>query len=645
MRCRACGAESDFAICGKCFVPLFGDSPSRVSFAFVTKLPNFSSLKHVEVLDVYRSSIAYVDMTEFGQLERLRISHCANLTRVCLKGAPRLRALDLSGNKKLATFEGDGFPALEALDLSFCENLGSFPDVEYPRLEYLSLRKTRVGDLRRAPVLKYLDVSASGVSDWSRVLEFEELEVLVFESMQVKEIELRDLWKVPKLKTLQTDVKVVVFEDCEETSLARLWMPYCDEVRNLQHNPRFSAALPGHEMIGEKFEQLTSSGSWKQAYIQLFGPWPVPPNDKKALMKATTVFQCPFERKDKAAHHVAGAIFGMALGDCLSMHACRDESEYLKFVYEKPLDITWSYPRTTRRDIDHFRAGFTDNSCLMLLYMRSIVAKRGTLDVKDLSKRMKEWAMEGLYEHPGFGVITHHPTIMKVVGATNFTANPIECSHQYWLDSGKTKAGSSALARSVASGCFMFWDEQQVMRNTETFCRMTHYDPRCVYCSVCFAMIISRLVQWRCGTSEKFDLNSAIHDSFAYVQDMSEEERHEVDQFIFADDLNDLDFHTPAFASLQALGCAIWVLKQDLSFTEGIELIGTTKGDTNCNTAAAAAVLGAKWGFSGIPFDLLHYFWFGGIVYRDLFPFLQMMGLTLELPARIEEFDKFHYDT
>lgn len=550
---------------------------------------------------------------------------------------PKLVSLDISGNKKLCTFESDGLSSLEALDVSFSENLVELPEVEYSALKYMSIRSTKISKIREIPTLLYLDISATSIDNLSFVEASSALEVLVFENMRISSIELNWVVKLPCLRSIQTNISEVSFgEGLAESSLSRVWFAEVTTVSYLPHAAEFSAALPGGVMVGDKFVSRSSGGSWKRAYLKLFGPWPIPPNDKKKL-NVDVLFPYDFDDEGLVSNHIAGALFGMAVSDCISMYARRDSSEFLNFVYENPLDITWSQPRSSRRELDYARGGFTDNTAMCLLYMRSIVETQGELNVQDLSKRIRTWLEEGLPEHPGIGQMTHAPVVTKVVRSPDYVKDPHACARRYWIDSGCTKAGSSAGPRSVASGCFRFWDEAIVMKDTEAFCRMTHFDRRCVYCSLCFAMLISRLIQWRCGIREVFDLDGAIEDTFTYVVDITPAEKAEIVRFVYVSELDELVLSEPLYAGLQALGCATWVLRRELEFEDGVMLVATVGGDTRSNVAAVGAVLGAKWGMKSIPWDLIHYFWLGGVVFRDLQPFVEMMGLSVKLPTCAED--------
>ena len=160
-RCKICGKQSQNLICRNCFIPFYKDEESCVSFAFAMKIPDFSKIKNVIVLDLFKTSIANLNLSEFLLLKKLRASRCPNLTRVNISKLPNLEVLDLSGNKMLTQIllinnndafkmlksstsnaaatgtsknnENGEFLKLISFDVSFSENLQAKPKIHLKR--------------------------------------------------------------------------------------------------------------------------------------------------------------------------------------------------------------------------------------------------------------------------------------------------------------------------------------------------------------------------------------------------------------------------------------------------------------------------------------------------------------------------------
>lgn len=59
----------------------------------------------------------------------------------------------------------------------------------------------------------------------------------------------------------------------------------------------------------------------------------------------------------------------------------------------------------------------------------------------------------------------------------------------------------------ASSGCFVFWDDEIVAKQTETYARVTHADPRCIYSSVATVLLRSRYIRWNAGIGGKYEPN------------------------------------------------------------------------------------------------------------------------------------------
>lgn len=660
--CKCCGAECEHTICPNCFLPFFSNSPDRVSFSFETRLPNFAKLKQVKVLDFFRTSVATINLNDFPELTAFRVSHCLNLTKVHLSNMPSLRVLDLSANKELTSFTADEcISKVVSLDLSYCENLASMPEVTYESLQYVSIRHTRISELEDFPKARYLDISSTYISDLTNVGQMKELEIIVLDHMlNIEELDMAPLTFLPKLRTIQSDISNLSFSIWDEkTNLSELWFQNSKSVSDLKDiltskeqedptNIKFDAYLPDNLLLGNKFKNKIdhhSLNTWHDPYRHLYGPWPTPPCYQKPIRRIATSVPIPDKYPLKTVIScISGAIFGCSVIDSVMLFVERQSPESLNFFLEGDLDITWSYPRSTRRGIDYSRGGISDNTAGVMLTMRSLFSKSGAHIGIDLAQKIKEFLQEGFPEFP-LNVLasTHAPSVSKIVRDKEFTTNPINAAKKYWEITGETPSGNDALPRSVATGCFAFWDEDRVADNSEKLCRITHYDPRCAFASVCFALMISRIIKWRCGEIDQIDLEKLVDDSVNYVKDLTPYMIAEIKKFTIIDDLNQLNLKNYSPLALQAIGCAIWALKKNFNYVQAIEIIIRSGGDAATNSFVLGAIMGAKDGLGGIPIDLLHFFWKGAGVYRDLVAFFKSMNITFEMP-NYEDFFTMKFD-
>ena len=58
----------------------------------------------------------------------------------------------------------------------------------------------------------------------------------------------------------------------------------------------------------------------------------------------------------------------------------------------------------------------------------------------------------------------------------------LQASEIMWRDSGKFIASNSAVARTAVLGIHQYDTLGQVIKNTLDVCKVTHFDPRFVFC-------------------------------------------------------------------------------------------------------------------------------------------------------------------
>lgn len=413
------------------------------------------------------------------------------------------------------------------------------------------------------------------------------------------------------------------------------------------------------------FENPLNSGDWYDSYRLIYGPYPTPPNDSKSFLTETeieslyNVYPLPQEVDPTlVSHHITGSLFGSSIGDCLGMHTEGSEPLMINMFVDQPLDITWTHPVTSSRGTFFHRGSFTDDTALMLVFLRSVVSTAllnlqkdkddvaNIFDANDAGKRIKHWVKCGIDEHlDGLGIGYGRYTKM-VVDSKGYLEDVLAASKKCWMrNRWKNKAfGNGGVMRTAGCGCFLFWDEKKVIEISRRFCQVTHYDPLCVFSSVLVSLLISRLLQWRVGLAAGFDLDSTIEEVkslFEKKDDSNDsddcdyfiEDFNEIDSFVYANEIEELNILSNSPATLCTLACAVWVLRKDFGYAEGIEKVVRAGGDTDTNAACAGAVLGAKWGIKGIPLHVLDFFWYGGIVHRDVAAFLNMMGIQLVPPT------------
>lgn len=638
--CKSCGFPSKLPFCPNCFIPLYSSDEERVSFAYQQKIPKYAQFNQVKVLDLYGTNLITCKIENFLQLKQLRISHCGNIKSIFINNAPCLTALDATTNKMLESISISNSDEILAFDCSFSEKLSVIPE-SFANVQYFSVRHTRVSKPPDIPNAIYIDISSTIIPNFDIYSNCQKLEILIAENMKnINEIDLGPFTYLHRFHTIQTNIKNVSFvSSSPNTHLKRLWLADCENVDKIPQISNYCALLPGNEMTGESFQKIRVSSTWRKAHRLLYGPWPVPQIDLEKGPAVNAEFQVPPEYDPKiATEHIAGAIFGVTIGDSLALHCDRSDTSYVNFVLDSELDITWSHPRMSRRGITFYRGCITSNSALMMLVMRSFIDTKGKIDVTDISKKIKKLISNGIPERRETNISeSFPPSLIKVSRNPKFENDPFLAAREYWETSGKTASGNGGIIRSTPVGCLCFW-RNFISNNADMICRITQFDTRCAFSASCYALLISNLIKSASNKNYIFDLDATINDAMTYFPNFTEVDRDEINRYIRVESLQQLRLDSYLPITLQALGCAIWVLRQNLSFIDAIDAVFHAGGDIQTNVSVVSGVMGAKYGFKHIPIDLLEYFWFGGLVYKELNQFLSLMGLKFDLPT-IDDFE------
>ena len=597
-----------------------------VSYAFLKSIPKLSSLSDSIILDITFNSIALVKIDNYPNLKVLRISRCNNLSKITISNCPLLKSFDCVGNSNLKNITITNCPSLEAIDASFCENIDTFA-AELPELKYLSIIHTKIKKLPFFPKLKFIDISSTKISDLDQLADIQSLQALVACHMPIKEYDFAKFATLKDFTLLQTDIEKVSFSSFDDRSkISMIWCPNSVSFSGISNFNGRSGCLPNNEYKGYAFRTPRVSGDWHDSHLLLFGPYPPPPNDLKFLYKTPDVYQQAPEKKI-CIPYIIGSLFGTAIGDWLGWNSERLDTPTINMMIETSLDPTWSHARMTRRCVSIPRGAFSDQGAQIIVFMRSLIETNGILNIQNLAKHFHAWIDNGLVEHcDQKGSITS-PSLVHVTSQPNFEKDPFSCSKKYWETTGKTASGNSAVCRTAPTGCYLFWDDEVVAKNAQDFCRLTSFDPRCVFAATLISLIISNIIKWKSGLSSYFDVEEVIQKCFTLFPDLNKIQENDLKRFTSYREIEDIKIGSYLQLALQSMSLALIVIRKRMHFEEGIELAIRSGGDTKGNAAVVGAVLGALWGIDSIPLNLLKYFWYGTLLYKDSKQFLALMGL------------------
>jgi ADP-ribosylglycohydrolase len=288
---------------------------------------------------------------------------------------------------------------------------------------------------------------------------------------------------------------------------------------------------------------------------------------------------------------VRGVLFGLAVGDALGLGAEFMTRKQVALCYPEGLrhyDQIVDTPHTRR----WLKGEWTDDTHMMLCILDSLLACNG-LDGSDIARRWLNWARS---DGRGVGKMT-----ALVMGHKDFPANPQGVAEYVWRLTGAKAAPNGGVMRSPALGVWGHRDMSHVALQAEITCALTHADPRCVESSRLVALMIAGVLN---GEAEQ-DLFSRL------LADSTADARGWMERALTGDiALLDLDGSRsgridPQYGyTYKCLGVAAWALLNPKGDDQGIQAVIGEGGDADTNAAVAGAVLGARFGHSGIPLNL-----------------------------------------
>lgn len=282
------------------------------------------------------------------------------------------------------------------------------------------------------------------------------------------------------------------------------------------------------------------------------------------------------------ADRIKGVFFGQAIGDALGLG-----TEFLskKEVQEHYPNGLTSYSQIIqdRHRIRWQRGSWTDDTDMMLCILRSIIENKGELVPLNIAQKFKEWFND---KPMGIGSNTY-----KVLAIGDYTEKPFEAAELIWRLSGRKSAANGGVMRTSIIGLC----RKNVISSAEDVCRLTHADPRCVGSCVIVSWIIHNLVYLKTMPTQDELLSMAN----AYDKRISDYLKMAIDGSL--DDLELDDYYTMGY-TLKTLAAALWPLYHCDSFEEGLLTVVNAGGDADTNAAVACCLLGAKYGYSSIPY-------------------------------------------
>ena len=617
------------------------------SLAYEDDVSKWDSDANIESLDLTCTDFEAPLVKDFPKLKRFRAVSCNKLNQITFENCPELEAVDLHYCERLVSLSFVNCPKISAIDVSICASMRAITGNCLHNVRYLSAYRTRIERIDGMESLQYLDLRLRSRMKFN-LSNYPVLEQL---ALNERNIDMESLLEHECLEVVSITQGKVFSSTASIPSKSLKYLRLGEGGQIVGPYPE-SITIFGDELIQGEIKRETKTSKWKSAALLLYGPWGIPPVDLLPRYKNIDPVCSPPKgiNVNMAVSAISGAIYGSAVMDMIGAGVEFWKKDPALVALRQPFDMTWSHPSITRHSCAFLKGTPTDDTSQAVLIMRSLIETQQRIvmangknvfkvgpifvDGKDFAVKLMDWAQYGHQEHKQSGGLGMGNTVYEVISSPFYASSPFDCAKHVWENSGRRAAANGSIMRNAPCGAMMFWDENVVVKLAEIFCKFTHWDPRCVFSCICAALLESRLIQKAARIISDVDIDKTIEDAECLTEDISKYQR-EINHYVYAKTIEELDLGSAEKIgyTLKALGAAIWALRYATSFTDGMERIISQGGDSDTNGAVAGALLGAKFGFRGIPKCTIELMHTNEWIMKELEAFLKIMDLPA--PERI----------
>ena len=288
-----------------------------------------------------------------------------------------------------------------------------------------------------------------------------------------------------------------------------------------------------------------------------------------------------------------GALVGLAVGDALGATTEELSRDQVKQKYGVHRELVGGGRLK-------FKAGeLSDDGRLVVAVAQSLVDKP-EVDLRDIAKRLTEH-----HEKQGGGRGAG-PTTVSVLSTLKPKAKDIfSAARKAAQQKATDTAGSGSIARVTPVGMLRRVLFKELVADTVSVCRLTHYDQRCVDASIAFNFGVSYLTSGKDPSKLLFKTWRFLMDarSSKEYRDTVGEEPPTEDMVKALKQVNDIGYADldPTGLAIQTVQAAYWLLLNAIDFEEGLVRAVNLGGDAGTMGAVAGALLGARFGEQAIP--------------------------------------------
>lgn len=275
-----------------------------------------------------------------------------------------------------------------------------------------------------------------------------------------------------------------------------------------------------------------------------------------------------------------GCLYGQAIGDALGLASeFMSKDEVIKNYPDGLKNYDQIIQDAHRRR--WAKGAWTDDTDMMLCILNGF--ENGAFNLHHVASNFKDW-----FNGTPMGIGSH---TYKVLCMADYVEQPEMCSKLWWDLSRQQSAANGALMRTSVVGLA----KTDIENQSETICKLTHYDPRCVGSCVIATSIIHNLV-WH---NKELSYGGIKNIALRYDERILDW----IDAAYNSSEISmlDLDETYSIGYTLRTLSAALWCYWHAKSFEDGLLSVVNEGGDADTNGAIAGAILGAKFGYSSIP--------------------------------------------
>lgn len=525
-------------------------------------------------------------------------------------------------------------------------NLSELTNISLPKLESLIISFTPLTNFNPIgfPNLLNLDISGTLITNLSFILQLKQLQRLRHMSISSEysysndiEINFNEIFNHPTLSIFIAGPGKATYDSLpsSETQLQLIVLEDVDFIKGdqteIQKHVKYFYDKYSYDALELNFQDIKQT--WTNSVRLLYGPWGIPSCDQitaeKVSNKKFNFFDSAKYDNNLSIDRMMGAIFGAAVGSVLGSSIDLIDKGLSTLVLSAPIDIIWSHLNDDKSSAQLLKGTVSTEIEQLVILMRSIFENeddQNQLNLKNFATLIYQWSCDGVEEHKQGKCLKEDTAMNNTFRHPMFIIDPLRAA----LEScSQFVANGSATVRSApVAGCFKFWDEEEVMKNAKNLCCVTHYEGRCIACTVILALVIARNIQ-NASLSKSLDIEETIEKALKFCRDEAEEFEVEIREFMHADSLEELVIGRGATEFvLKSTGAAILALRKGSDFEQALFDIIREGGDACINAATVGAVIGSALGFKKIPSNLMKYVFNGNWIYKEFVKLAEAMGMN-----------------